>query len=444
MKTRMKVAIAAGMALAITGATFAFSACTPKETSLTDQQKIYQKYVSYAEAAGDEVLTYEQWLDSVKGKDGKNGEDGEDGSKWFLGTLTPSNDMGNDGDFYLNRSNFDIYIKDSGAWTLMGNIKGADGAQGPAGSNGTNGTNGENGLTPRIDGDTKHWFIGDTDTGVLAEGTGGAGGANQTNWYSGKSSPVSDESARNAVAGDFYLDTSSFDIYNYVVVPGTSGYSKGVSWQWLGNLKEANNNYIHQSFESISADSSVDISSLTNGWYTVYVNSNFITAVNIEGQTTTSTTVAFNLRSPSRTETTVVALINKDKNSKTLKFTGTNPETTDVSIEPYGGQLLTAVEGDTVQAVVFVLPKDTAAESLQNYPACYLNGNVEGKIKLTDSGSFSTKNKTIYNGTSSLGMMGAASQALEIDKTQPLYFVGYDADFVNKIIATTFKIELAE
>lgn len=33
-----------------------------------------------------------------------------------------------------------------------------------------------NGITPHIDPITKHWFIGDTDTGVLAQGTNGKDG----------------------------------------------------------------------------------------------------------------------------------------------------------------------------------------------------------------------------------------------------------------------------
>lgn len=39
---------------------------------------------------------------------------------------------------------------------------------------------GENGITPHIDSTTKHWFIGETDTGVLAEGTNGEGSENIT------------------------------------------------------------------------------------------------------------------------------------------------------------------------------------------------------------------------------------------------------------------------
>ena len=41
---------------------------------------------------------------------------------------------------------------------------------------GSNGDNGANGTTPHIDETTKNWFIGDTDTGILAQGTNGKDG----------------------------------------------------------------------------------------------------------------------------------------------------------------------------------------------------------------------------------------------------------------------------
>lgn len=46
---------------------------------------------------------------------------------------------------------------------------GADGAPGAAGADGAPGVNGKDGVTPHI-GDNGNWFIGDTDTGVLAKG----------------------------------------------------------------------------------------------------------------------------------------------------------------------------------------------------------------------------------------------------------------------------------
>lgn len=41
---------------------------------------------------------------------------------------------------------------------------------------GSDGNKGDNGTTPHIDESTKHWFIGDVDTGILAQGTNGKDG----------------------------------------------------------------------------------------------------------------------------------------------------------------------------------------------------------------------------------------------------------------------------
>jgi hypothetical protein len=54
--------------------------------------------------------------------------------QWRSGSGVPSNGLGNDGDFYLNTANGDVYSKSSGSWTLQGNIKGATGATGASGS----------------------------------------------------------------------------------------------------------------------------------------------------------------------------------------------------------------------------------------------------------------------------------------------------------------------
>lgn len=52
--------------------------------------------------------------------------------------------------------------------------QGIQGIQGPAGADGADGADG---VTPRIDATTKHWMIGDTDTGIVAEGPKGDTGA---------------------------------------------------------------------------------------------------------------------------------------------------------------------------------------------------------------------------------------------------------------------------
>lgn len=62
-----------------------------------------------------------------------NGANGADGSVWRNGSGAPSNSLGVNGDYYLNTANGDVYLKATGTYTIVTNIKGA---------NGTNGTNG--------------------------------------------------------------------------------------------------------------------------------------------------------------------------------------------------------------------------------------------------------------------------------------------------------------
>lgn len=51
-------------------------------------------------------------------------------SKWHIGTSQPDNSFGVDGDLYADQLSFDIYYKESGAWIILGNIRGKDGLDG--------------------------------------------------------------------------------------------------------------------------------------------------------------------------------------------------------------------------------------------------------------------------------------------------------------------------
>jgi hypothetical protein len=154
-----------------------------------DEKKVYAIYESYKAAGG--TLSYEDWLASIKGekgdtgatgpkgdkgdpgadgtngtngtdgKDGTNGTNGVDGTAMLTGSGAPTDTLGKDGDSYVDIATWDYYVKASGAWTLKGNIKGANGVDG------TNGTNGTDGLTPYI-GTNGNWWIGTVDTGVYA------------------------------------------------------------------------------------------------------------------------------------------------------------------------------------------------------------------------------------------------------------------------------------
>lgn len=93
----------------------------------SDIYAIYEKYL----ANGGE-LTYEQWLESIKG---------ENGTSILTGHGIPSSLLGGDGDSYIDVDTWDFYTKNNGVWTKQGNIKGTDG------KNGENGQDGKDGVT---------------------------------------------------------------------------------------------------------------------------------------------------------------------------------------------------------------------------------------------------------------------------------------------------------
>lgn len=82
------------------------------------------------------------------------------GTKWYVGTDVPTEEVGNNGDFYLDKETYDIYQKEDSHWTLVGNIKGEDGSDGE---------DGKDGQTPSISiGEDGYWYINGEKTDVLA------------------------------------------------------------------------------------------------------------------------------------------------------------------------------------------------------------------------------------------------------------------------------------
>ena len=116
-----------------------------EETPITtqDESEIEKLYNLYLANGGD--LSYDEWLASIKGEKGDKGEKGKDGASLLTGNGAPSNNLGNDGDSYVDLSSWDYYVKESGAWVKKGNIKGTQGAQGDAGKDGKDGADGKDG-----------------------------------------------------------------------------------------------------------------------------------------------------------------------------------------------------------------------------------------------------------------------------------------------------------
>lgn len=106
-----------------------------------DGKSAYELYVDqYVEENGSDegVLTEEEWLQSLHGKDGAAGKDGKDGAAgkdgntWHFGVGSPNASLGVIGDLYLNTRNFYVYIKvDNGStrgkWEVVGCLRGTSG-----------------------------------------------------------------------------------------------------------------------------------------------------------------------------------------------------------------------------------------------------------------------------------------------------------------------------
>lgn len=89
-------------------------------------------------------------LTGAGGPQGAQGLPGNDaagtaGTIWRDGAGAPSNALGINGDYYLNDTNGDVYLKAAGSYSVAANIKGATGATGAAGSNGAAGATGPQG-----------------------------------------------------------------------------------------------------------------------------------------------------------------------------------------------------------------------------------------------------------------------------------------------------------
>lgn len=82
---------------------------------------------------------------SIIGPDGIDGDPGADGNSILSGVGAPSGGTGQDGDFYIDINDWDLYgPKTTGAWTLATSLIGPTGAVGSTGSAGTAGVDGAN------------------------------------------------------------------------------------------------------------------------------------------------------------------------------------------------------------------------------------------------------------------------------------------------------------
>ena len=98
-----------------------------------EKQQLYQLY-----AAAGGTMSYDEWLNSVKGADG---------ASLLADRRNPTDADGKNGDVFINIETWDVFLKVGGSWSPAGNIKGAQGEKGEKGDKGDKGEKGDKGDT---------------------------------------------------------------------------------------------------------------------------------------------------------------------------------------------------------------------------------------------------------------------------------------------------------
>ena len=151
-------------------------------TSKTEQEKVYAAYVAYAETTGEEVLSYEDWLATIKGENGLTPFIGENGNWWIGTTDTGVSAKGAKGD---TGAQGEQGIQGEKGDTGATGATGAQGIQGEKGDKGDKGDTGATGATGAQGAQGEKGDKGDKgDTG--ATGAAGKDGTNGTNGEDGQ------------------------------------------------------------------------------------------------------------------------------------------------------------------------------------------------------------------------------------------------------------------
>lgn len=133
------------------------------------------------------------WIANTKGTPGQDGENGQpgqpgaNGSIWHYGEELEEG-KGQEGDFFLDTDDLNVYVKVHGNWTCISNIKGAPGEPGASGG---------------------VWLVGNA-----VEGEGNSISA----------------TVAGAKVGDLYLNTTTCDVYTCIAEN---------TWKWVANTKGA-------------------------------------------------------------------------------------------------------------------------------------------------------------------------------------------------------------
>lgn len=250
--------VSLGMLISITG-------CGSEPLMSDFERKTRDIYESGLREGSIQDQTYEQWLESIKGKDGQDGHTpviriGENGN-WFIdGVDTGVNAQGNQGN--PGEDGLTPYIGENGNWWIGTQDTGvkAEGIQGQPGvsvvsilktgenenvdtytitysddstttftvTNGVDGESikgepGKDGHTPAITIEDGYWAVDGVKTSVLAQGPQGKPGLNGNSVLTGSGEPLKEY----GVNGDSYIDLL---FWNYYVKDNDD-------WVLKGNIK---------------------------------------------------------------------------------------------------------------------------------------------------------------------------------------------------------------
>ncbi len=112
MKRKPILYVLSGLALASMLASCGTNSPLSSTSSADGLQEAYESY-----KANGGTQTYEEWLSSIKQAAGS------DVSSLLTGSGAPSNELGKDGDTYINLDTFEYYVKTKGSWAKTGQIK---------------------------------------------------------------------------------------------------------------------------------------------------------------------------------------------------------------------------------------------------------------------------------------------------------------------------------
>ena len=204
MKGKKIAGICMGAVLAC-GSLFGLSACQ-KDDRDPQILEVYNMYVASAQSEGETPMSYEEWLDSIKGPKGDTGAKGDKGDKGDSGVGIKDVTVNENGELVIEYT--DGTTKNCGK--VVGE-NGADGEKGEPGTNGTNGTDGKDG----VDGQrgTKI-FTGEEDEPIAITNRLIVNG--------------DIKSRQDLIDGDLYICTISGNFYKY---------SKNGGFALIGNIK---------------------------------------------------------------------------------------------------------------------------------------------------------------------------------------------------------------